>query len=215
MSKQRLSNKSGQILGRKGLETRGRLMDAARRLLETLSPFDLTMAAIAKEAETAAGTVYLYFDDVPDLMLALSEIGDDRMTALLADEAWLADPATLHEDAERFIDAFKAMWDRHSPILLYRNLEADRGDLRFLRSRTAGALPVLDRLCSRILGANASGEPFSRTDAYAEAVVIYAAVERLAASTHLNYSAEESLSWEQLRGAQARVIARTLQPLRS
>ena len=45
-------------LGRKGLETRARLLRATRDLLQTLSPLHLTVAAIAKAANTVQGTFY-------------------------------------------------------------------------------------------------------------------------------------------------------------
>ena len=46
----RSTNKNGQLLGRKGMETRKRLMDAARRLLAMRSPFELTALLITREA---------------------------------------------------------------------------------------------------------------------------------------------------------------------
>ena len=52
MSVEVTSNKQGQSLGRKGLATRQRLMDATEQLLKTLSPVELTAVAIAKEAKT-------------------------------------------------------------------------------------------------------------------------------------------------------------------
>ena len=61
-------NKQGQVLGRKGQETRRNLMAATRRLLCTSSPVDITAVAIAKVAGTSSASFYMYFDDVQDFV---------------------------------------------------------------------------------------------------------------------------------------------------
>ncbi|MBW6927620.1 TetR family transcriptional regulator, partial [Salmonella enterica subsp. enterica serovar Weltevreden] len=68
-------------LGRKGRETRQRLVDAAALLLASTSPMDLTAMAIAAEAGTASATFYVYFRDVQDILYALSEAATEDMLA--------------------------------------------------------------------------------------------------------------------------------------
>ena len=62
------TNQHGQTLGREGLQTRQKLMGAARKLLDVYSPVDLTAVSIAKEAGTSSASFYMYFEDVRDIL---------------------------------------------------------------------------------------------------------------------------------------------------
>lgn len=204
-------NKNGQMLGRKGLETRRRLMDAARRLLIDHSPFDLTILQISREAKTATATFYVYFDDVQDLLYALcADITHEIEDLFSTRPDLLREPARLHHDAVALIAAFNSVWDRHSDILLYRNLEADRGNPRFNDLRTRSAIPILNALCDRIATAYPPERRPRRVASYAEAVVFFVAMERLAAAIH-QYP-EDGLDPAVLVDAQASVLVRLLQP---
>lgn len=198
-------NKGGTNLGRKGAETRARLLTATRGLLETISPFNLTVAAIAKAAKTAPATLYVYFDDVQDVFYALNvEAWEDFEAMTRNHPEWFADAARIDADAQQFVDEFNSVWDRHSHALQYRNLESDRGNTRFQELRTANALPLIDRLATAVKGARPGA---STREAYADAVVLFSAVERLAATRHQFPSYRPQIPSEDLRTAQARVIA--------
>lgn len=54
--------------GRKSERTQARLQAAACRLLETVSPSDLKVADICREAGVAHGTFYVYFRDVRHML---------------------------------------------------------------------------------------------------------------------------------------------------
>lgn len=54
-------------------QRRRALLDAARRLFESTSYGEISMAAVAREADVAKGTVYLYFDSKEALFLELQE----------------------------------------------------------------------------------------------------------------------------------------------
>src|ERR1700712_2944885 len=71
-------------LGRKGLETRRRLMTAAHELLQTMSAVSLTATAIARQAKTSSATFYVYFDDVSDVVLALATEASEDLDAVMA-----------------------------------------------------------------------------------------------------------------------------------
>lgn len=204
-----ITSKNGQPLGNKGMETRLGLMAAARRLMERMSPLNITAAAISKEAGTAAATFYVYFDDVEDILWALCDQIAQDTTDLFADDRLLRDPARLEEDALAFVKAYSEIWSRHGPLLLYRNLESDRGNVRFNQLLTRIALPVLRALTDRIAAACPPDRPMSRSEANAEAVVIVAALDRIAAALHLY--PEDSLTPDVLQRAEARVLARLLQ----
>ena len=203
-----ITSKNGQPLGNKGMETRLGLMAAAGRLMERRSPLSITAAAVSKEAGTAAATFYVYFDDVEDILWAMcDEIAQDT-TDLFADDTLLRDERHLERDALAFVKAYSEIWSRHGPLLLYRNLESDRGNVRFNQLVTRIALPVLRALTDRIVAACPPDQPMTRSEANAEAVVVVAALDRIAAALHMY--PEDSLTPEVLQRAEARVLTRLL-----
>jgi AcrR family transcriptional regulator len=207
--KKEIVNKSGQPLGQKGTKTRSRLMTAAQRLLKTTSPMSLTVAAIAKEARTAPATFYVYFSDVEEVLWALCDSISEDTSNLFPNETFLRTPKRLEADALNFVTAYNDIWTRHSTILLYRNLEADRGNAKFNRLLVRVALPVLTGLTERIVEAGQKGRhAVSRSEANAEAVVFVAALDRIAAATLLY--PEQSLTPDILQHAQARILVRML-----
>ena len=203
-----ITSKNGQPLGNKGMETRLGLMAAARRLMERMSPLNITAAAISKEAGTAAATFYVYFDDVEDILWAMCDQIAQDTTDLFADDRVLRETGRLEEDALAFVKAYSEIWSRHGPLLLYRNLESDRGNIRFNQLVTRIALPILRALTDRIVATCPPDKPMTRSEANAEAVVIVAALDRIAAALHLY--PEDSLTPDVLQRAEARVLARLL-----
>jgi AcrR family transcriptional regulator len=203
--------KDGWALGRKARETRQRLLSVTGELLKTTSPFNLSVAAIAKAAQTAAGTFYVYFEDVQDLLYALCvEAGEETAQMVASHPEWFTDPQKLGEDCQSFIDGFTEAWDKHSHALLYGSLEADRGVTRFLDLRTQNAAPVINLLAAAIRAAKPDR---SAGEALADGVVLYAAIERLAASSHMYYPANRpGPTFEQLRKAQTRLLRDYLTP---
>ena len=202
------TNKIGKILGNKGTETRAQLLEAVRRLLLTKSPFGISASAIAKEAGVSGPTFYVYFDDVEHILWTLCDsITDDTMD-LFADDSILRVPERLDDDALALIRAYGEIWIRHGPVLLYRNLEGDRGNTRFSLLLTKTALPILRGLTERIVEASTGCENLTRSEANAEAVVMIAAMDRVAAALHVY--PEQSLMPDVLQRAQARVLARML-----
>lgn len=172
-------NKHGQSIGRKGAESRRRLMDATRGLITAEPAHKLTASAIARAAGLASQTFYLYFKDIDEILLALShEAGADMQDvhdALLTD--W--DSATPGERAKRFIDAFSAYWDRHRPILTVRNYLSDSGHPAFLDVRQSTAMPLIHAIAERIMAAHP--DEIDHKAAFARSVIIYSAIERMAA----------------------------------
>ena len=124
-------------MGKRGVETRQRLLDATRELLETHGIRDLRVVDIARTVGTSPATFYQYFRDVEEAVLALAEeVGDEiRPLARLVDEPWAA-PGGL-ERARALVDGFVSYWDRHRAVLRTRNLAAQEGDARFREVRNA------------------------------------------------------------------------------
>lgn len=201
-------NKQGQTLGRKGLESRARLMDAARRLLETHSPGEVTAVAIAAEAGTSPASFYMYFDDTKDILYALSEVAGAAMAAIhpIFDEPWY--DANLEQRATEVINAIVNIWNDHRQVLRFRNMEADRGDPRFEALRMNTYIPFIERFAQRILTINPAGDGRRRADAYAEAAIFHAAMERL--STTEPEVMERNLGQKHINAALARLICLTL-----
>lgn len=209
MSNGAATNKQGQALGEKGSATKLRLMEATRHLLKTQSPMQLTTVAIAKQAKTSSATFYMYFDDIKDIMYALAQsAGEDtsEIYAVLA-EPWDASKVEV-EHARRFVDAFCTAWARHRAVLSYRNLEADRGDSRFFELRTRYYYPIVERIGNRILAAYPPGNRPRKGDAFAEASVVYAALERAAGADPKAF--EKIWGFTRQKDALARVIAHVL-----
>lgn len=204
------SGRTGTTLGRKGAETRARLLSATRDLLKSVSPFQLTVVAIAKAAKTASATLYVYFDDVEDVLFALcAESGQEFVEMLETHPAWFSSRTDIPQHVQEFVDEFNNVWDRHSHVLLYRNLESDRGNLRFRDLRTTNALPILDLLTGAVLEARPE---LTRSEAQSDAVVLFSAVERLAGTRQSYASLRRTAPFEELRRAQARVIVGHLTP---
>lgn len=201
--------KVGTVLGRKGAETRARLLAATRVLLQTVSPFNLTVAAIAKAAKTAPATLYVYFDDVQDVFYALSvEACEDFEDMTRNHPEWFTNRDRASQDAHEFVEEFNRVWDRHSHALQYRNLESDRGNARFLDLRTANALPMIERLTAAIRQARPNRP---HRESFADAIVLFSSVERLAATRHQFPKDRPRWPPDELSRAQARVIASYLQ----
>lgn len=173
-------NKQGQMLGRKGQETRARLMDAARRLLLTQSPVEITAVSIAAEANTSPASFYMYFDDTKDILFALSELAGQDMASIhvMLDEPWATDNLEMH--TRKFTEAFYEVWAKHREILRFRNLEADRGDPRFEELRMNTYMPFIEKFTQRIIAVNPPQGSRKRGDIYAEASILHSAMERLA-----------------------------------
>jgi AcrR family transcriptional regulator len=192
-------------LGRKGKETRRSLMQAARVLIEGQSPLNITAAAISKQAGTSPATFYVYFDNVEDVLWTLCDAITDDTADLFTEHAFLRDDARLEDDALTFVRGYSDIWARHGPLMLYRNMEADRGNKRFYQLVLRIGLPILEGLTDRIV----EREPtIRRADANAEAVVFIAAIDRVASSLHR--WPKDSLMPDVLLRAEARVLTRML-----
>jgi AcrR family transcriptional regulator len=209
-------NKHGQALGRKGQETRQRLMDAARRLLVDQSPMGLAAVSVAKEAETSSATFYIYFNDVREIIHALSEAASAEFAEvrLILEEDW--DPTVLDVDhAKRVVESFNAVWNRHRDVLRFRNLEADRGDRDFLEQRIRSSIRIIERFVDRIMASYAHGQLPSRGEAFAEATGLFAAMEGLAETDPVVVE-EWRIGSSRLTHAVAKLLARSFgarQPL--
>ncbi len=202
------SNKQGQELGRKGRETRQRLMDAALALLKTGSPDRLTAAQIAKLAEVKPASFYVYFANVQDLLYDMCEAASREVAAAFEASDLFLDPEQVERDSVRFVEMWNDLWTRHQEVFHYRDMQANYGDRRFSSLVTNCAIPMMDRLFRLTRSAHQGRGGISNIDAYAEAVVLFVAIDRLAAAIHREHA--NGISPDRLKAAQARILARTL-----
>lgn len=174
------TNKHGQAIGRKGAESRRRLLDATRDLIAIEPAHRLTASAIARTAGLASQTFYLYFKDIDEVLLSLSREASDDMQGVLdtLGNAW--HDAAPAEQSKRFIEAFTSFWDRNRPILTVRNYFSDSGHAAFLTVRQESAMPVIQAIARRMLAAHPDHDLDDKA-AFARSVIIYSAIERMAA----------------------------------
>ena len=66
-------NLLGQRLGRKGRDTRERILAATERLLAGPPDTAISLSGVAREASLAMTTLYLYFGDLTELLVAVLE----------------------------------------------------------------------------------------------------------------------------------------------
>lgn len=175
----RSRNKHGQTMGRKGIESRRRLLDAARDLIERHASHEVTVSAIARTAGLASQTFYIYFENVTEVFLALSrEAAEDlhQVHEVLAESPFITD---AHAFSERFVEAYSAYWDRNRPTLRLRNYLADSGAADFITERQVSSYTIIKALADRMRSAQAENGLGERA-AFARGVVLFAAIERLA-----------------------------------
>ncbi|WP_217429572.1 TetR/AcrR family transcriptional regulator [Sphingomonas bacterium] len=206
-------NLLGQRLGRKGLETRERILRAALCLLDKpQQDAPITLSSVAREASVGMTTLYLYFPDLGDLVLAalnrVMEAADeaflDRLRIRWPDEH-------LDEHCRDFLRAHYLFWHRHARILHLRNSFADAGDQRFVDYRNRVSYPLSHLLLRQTDSVSADAS----ADNLLLATVMLTGFERLATViTTANFHAsmkdqgvsDESAHIDRLLCAEARLI---------
>ena len=154
-------NVLGQRLGRKGQETRERILTAFERLLTGPAKAPITLSAVAREASTGMSTLYLYFPDHGALVLAgLLRLAESARSSFVetvrlrwADEA-------LPDKCLEFARQYFQFWSEHARLLHMRNSLADANDPRFLEARHQTTMPMIDMLI-RQMDANPEADEFA------------------------------------------------------
>jgi AcrR family transcriptional regulator len=178
-SRKRPRNLYGQAMGRKGMETRERLINATLMLLETRSIRDVSVADIAAAAGTSSSGFYIYFADVSDAALAASERVEQitpEIEKLLA-ASW--ERHNAHAFALVLVESYVEFARRHHAILRVRNLAADEGNRRFDEARDRAIEKIRTLISARIAVAG------NALDASAGASAVLALMERIAAISRL------------------------------
>lgn len=170
-------NLLGQRLGRKGQETRERILNAALRLLESGEDAPLTLTGVAREAEVGMTNLYLYFPDIGDLALAaLSRVMESADAEFLDQIKTRWPDESLGQCCLAFVRAHYRFWRRHARILHLRNSFADANDVRFVEYRNRSTQPLRDLLLMQ-MGGHASRPRDARKNL---AIVLLIGFERVA-----------------------------------
>lgn len=177
-------NKSGQTLGRKGLETRARIIETTVQLLDESRGLPPPLLAVARSAKISPPTFYLYFTDVADVIYAAVEGIGESLTAVAAalETPWTKGEA--YSCALSFIDAFFAYWSANSSVLRARNRLADEGSVRFVESRMQSVDRLRTLLAARIRPAEVNGVVVASPEELAGTMLT--SIERIATITVLN-----------------------------
>jgi AcrR family transcriptional regulator len=177
--RKRPQNLYGQSMGRKGTETRARLIRATVELLEKRSLRDVSVSDIANLAGTSSSSFYIYFADVTAAALAAAE-GVKQITPEIESilrQKWK--PSEAQDNAVALVEAYVNFASQHHAILRIRNLSADEGDKRFEEARHQGVARIHELLEARL------AEIGNGLDPSAGASAVLALMERIAAIARL------------------------------
>lgn len=178
-SEQRSHNLVGQRLGRKGRDTRERVIAALHCLLATCPEAQFTLTAVARQAGVGMTTVYLYFSDITELLLAALEPVTSEAARLIEQHCHRWSDDILQEECLLFVEAHYRFWAKHARILHCRNSFADAGEPRLLENRRTMSNPAIACL-ARQLDIQDSGNRAAGTE---HAIVLLTMVERMATIT--------------------------------
>lgn len=152
-------NLNGQRLGRKGRDTRERIIAAAQALLASPEPVPITLSAVARQASLGMTSLYLYFSDLTELVLAVLE-----PVMATAEDAYIGAMRTRWPDDElnaccnAFVSAYYDFWCKHARLLHLRNSMADLHDKRIVIHRVRSAQQVISLLAEQMDGNTGAGD---------------------------------------------------------
>lgn len=137
-------NLNGQKLGRKGQATRDRILAVTAELITEGGDTPISLSAVARRANLGMTSLYNYFTDLTELLLAVlwpvMEDATDGYYRLLG-EYWPDD--RLEECCRNFVQAYYDFWTKHSRVLHLRNNMADQYDERMMAARVRTATPTI------------------------------------------------------------------------
>ncbi|MBK7162419.1 MAG: TetR/AcrR family transcriptional regulator [Sphingomonadales bacterium] len=201
-----LHNQIGQKIGAKGLRTRQKLIETTIELLETHGLRDLSVADIARAASTSPATFYVYFEGVPEVLLAALEHVTQSTPELvkMAEENWsdLGDKGR----PRRFVELYCAHWWRWRTVFRCRNLASEEGDGRFQEARRQSVAPLIEALTGQIMRAQSKGLVPNHLSPRASAGAILTLLERLAAVGPLTPE-QPDMGFETLKDAAAYMVS--------
>lgn len=198
----------GRPLGRRGLRTRRRFLDATEALLRETGLRELRVVDIARRVGTSPATFYQYFTNVEEAVLAVAEDATADIPPIVEqiEGDWAGDAGL--ERARKVVKAFFDYWDRHYAILRVRNLAAEEGDKRFRAARMATLKPLTDAMCDRLQHSHDEGWIPPEIQPYAAAAALVAMLERIGA--YHNQLERTEVTWRDMVETTARILHQTV-----
>ena len=197
--------RSGRGVSRRGRDTRQRLLDGTRDLLDESSYRAVRVVDIARAAGTSPATFYQYFPGVESAVLALAEElaeqGAVELRALVSGHRW--DEATAAESAQVLAQGFLDFWERNGALMTVIDHASLEDDQRFrqIRTRLLNGVTVA-------LEAVAAATNDDAREARAVAGVLTSMLSHVAA--HRRGLEDWGIDRRDLRAAMARIIADVL-----
>jgi AcrR family transcriptional regulator len=204
-------NQQGQVIGRKGQQTRERIVDAVEMLLQTQPLRDLKQAEVCRIAKVSPPAFYVYFRDIETAVreaIARHQVLPAELDALLQ-EPW--PEAEVFARAQRFVTLYLEYWEQHYHLFKTRNLSADEGDPAMIELRLGFQVPVMEKIAALIAeGQSRSGQTLPTPRA--GAAIVMASLERLAPTLRftLGPTPPEGMSVKDVIDAAASVLTRLI-----
>jgi len=207
---QESTNLLGQKIGRKGRETRKRIMNVLLEMLADSSYKDITVSELANECGISSSTFYVYFEDIEDVLFACVQetTPDLRVVIDVLDQDW--NLTSLEEKVAELVDTYSSLWERHRIELRIRNLEAYQGNLRFMNYLVESTRAIQIAL----------GEKISRVNPEIQspqsvATVIFAAMDIIAASHEMGLGGATRQTRKKLNAGIVTLVSRALKSRQS
>jgi AcrR family transcriptional regulator len=137
-------NLNGQKLGRKGQETRERILEATRELLAEGPDTVISLSAVARQTPLGMTSLYNYFADLTELLLCvLDPVLADAETRYIAQmrEPWPDD--RLYDHCLALVTGFHRFWEKHARLLHLRDAMAAQGDRRMMQQRVNLSMQII------------------------------------------------------------------------
>jgi AcrR family transcriptional regulator len=167
----------GRVPGRRGRQTRDRLLDATAELLATRSYRDVKVVDIARQVGTSPATFYQYFPGVEAAvqLLARRVVEDGAgLVTLVSGRSWRGRDAW--EASLGLVDVFLDFWQENVAVLRVIDLAIVEGDRRFRGIRDDLLGPVTDELAEAI----ADRRDADADEARAEAAILVSMLAHVA-----------------------------------
>lgn len=197
----------GRMPGRRGQETRRRLLEVTAEMLRTGSYRDLAVVDIAREVGVSPATFYQYFPDVETAIFFIADHiadeGRDRLTGLVQD----IDLQTT-DGAEALAEGFLDLWRQYDAIFRVLDLGAAERDARFQSRRTQLLSGPTAALQEAIAAQQASGALSHTIDPAAVAATLTSMLAHVAA--HRRGLREWGVAREDLVASMGRLVALSL-----
>jgi AcrR family transcriptional regulator len=171
-------NLNGQKLGRKGRDTRDRILAATTELLAE-PDMQITLSAVARRAGLGMTSLYNYFGDLSELLIASLE---PVMATAEADylghlrQRWPDE--TLGQHCLEFTRDYYKFWQKHTRILHLRNsMSEGNNDRRMAEHRLNTGIPMVQLFTFQMdSDPEKTGSP-----AYSMATALFTGIDRLVA----------------------------------